>query len=90
MHVSCYACILVLIKIFNKRMCYTYVPQNMPRSFLVKKAKHPIDHGGKWSYKQPSSPTEGETAPSPCPPTSSANQNYLNFCYNGNSKSFYF
>lgn len=56
----------------------------MPRSFLVKKAKHPIDHGGKWSYRQPSSPTEGETAPSPGLSASSAvNQNYLNYCYNG-------
>ncbi|XP_054164859.1 zinc finger protein SNAI3-like [Oppia nitens] len=57
----------------------------MPRSFLVKKVKHPIDHSGKWYYKQPLSPTEGETAPSPCPSTLSPNPNYLNlnFCYNG-------
>ncbi|CAG2100602.1 unnamed protein product [Medioppia subpectinata] len=57
----------------------------MPRSFLVKKAKHPIDHSGKWSYKQPSSPTEGETAPQPYPHNTSPNPHYLdlNFCYNG-------
>ena len=37
----------------------------MPRSFLVKKAKYANDFGSsKLFYRQPSSPTEGETAPS--------------------------
>ena len=37
----------------------------MPRSFLVKKAKYANDFSSKLSfYRQPSSPTEGETAPS--------------------------
>ncbi|XP_035210814.1 transcriptional repressor scratch 2-like [Stegodyphus dumicola] len=35
----------------------------MPRSFLVKKAKYPVDHGNRWPYREPSSPTEGATAP---------------------------
>lgn len=45
----------------------------MPRSFLCyKKAKYPIDHSSKWSYKQPSSPTEGSLVPSFLPATSSS------------------
>lgn len=55
----------------------------MPRSFLVKKAKHPVDHHfGKWNYKEPSSPCEGETAPSPF--TS------LIICSNGSGKKQHF
>ncbi|XP_054707027.1 transcriptional repressor scratch 2-like [Uloborus diversus] len=38
----------------------------MPRSFLVKKAKYPVDHGNRWHYREPSSPTEGAVAPQ-CP-----------------------
>ncbi|GIY38274.1 hypothetical protein CDAR_107121 [Caerostris darwini] len=34
----------------------------MPRSFLVKKVKHPIDHASRWSYREPSSPSEAEPA----------------------------
>ncbi|GFR27343.1 hypothetical protein TNCT_249311 [Trichonephila clavata] len=37
----------------------------MPRSFLVKKAKYPVDHGNRWNYRDHSGPTEGATAP-PC------------------------
>ncbi|XP_023214432.1 transcriptional repressor scratch 2-like [Centruroides vittatus] len=37
----------------------------MPRSFLVKKVKYPVDHTNRWQYRQPSSPTEATPAPSP-------------------------
>ncbi|XP_067135571.1 transcriptional repressor scratch 1-like [Centruroides vittatus] len=39
----------------------------MPRSFLVKKPKYPLDYVTRWSYQEPSSPTEASTAPSPPP-----------------------
>ncbi|XP_076335228.1 uncharacterized protein LOC143238680 [Tachypleus tridentatus] len=39
----------------------------MPRSFLVKKGKQTADHCNRWPYRQPSSPTEATTAPSPPP-----------------------
>ncbi|GFT21077.1 transcriptional repressor scratch 1 [Nephila pilipes] len=42
----------------------------MPRSFLVKKVKHPID---RWAYREPSSPSEAEPAP-PCPPSPPSHQ----------------
>ncbi|XP_054713578.1 transcriptional repressor scratch 2-like [Uloborus diversus] len=35
----------------------------MPRSFLVKKVKHPVDHSNRWPYHEPASPTEAETPP---------------------------
>ncbi|XP_064466835.1 transcriptional repressor scratch 2-like [Ornithodoros turicata] len=48
----------------------------MPRCYLVKKAaaKHPGGpaSSGRWPYREPLSPTEGETAPSPPPPHSSS------------------
>ncbi|EEC14866.1 hypothetical protein IscW_ISCW021316 [Ixodes scapularis] len=41
----------------------------MPRCYLVKKAatKHPAGpaSSGRWPYREPLSPTEAETAPSP-------------------------
>ncbi|KAG8197574.1 hypothetical protein JTE90_021304 [Oedothorax gibbosus] len=39
----------------------------MPRSFLVKKVKHPVDHG-RWTFREPKSPPEAEPAP-PCSPS---------------------
>ncbi|XP_035207809.1 transcriptional repressor scratch 2-like [Stegodyphus dumicola] len=42
----------------------------MPRSFLVKKVKYPVDHVTRWAYREPSSPTEAAPAP-PCPPSPS-------------------
>ncbi|XP_035219897.1 uncharacterized protein LOC118192976 [Stegodyphus dumicola] len=32
----------------------------MPRSFLVKKVKHPVDHSNRWPYHEP---TEAATPP---------------------------
>lgn len=37
----------------------------MPRSFLVKKGKHLNDYFNRWVYREPSSPIEGEVAPTP-------------------------
>ncbi|GBM84559.1 hypothetical protein AVEN_154087-1 [Araneus ventricosus] len=45
----------------------------MPRSFLVKKVKHPADHANRWAYREPSSPSEAEPAP-PCPPSPPSHQ----------------
>ncbi|XP_067128633.1 transcriptional repressor scratch 2-like [Centruroides vittatus] len=41
----------------------------MPRSFLVKKGKNPVEHGSRWTYREPSSPTEAAPAPSPPSPS---------------------
>ncbi|XP_015930354.1 transcriptional repressor scratch 2 [Parasteatoda tepidariorum] len=36
----------------------------MPRSFLVKKVKHPVDHSNRWPYHEaPASPSEAATPP---------------------------
>lgn len=48
----------------------------MPRSFLVKKGKNPVDH--RWTYREPSSPTEAATAPSPPPPSHCLTVRYTN------------
>ncbi|XP_074604786.1 uncharacterized protein LOC141858066 [Brevipalpus obovatus] len=51
----------------------------MPRSFLVKKGRHPSDHFARWLYRAPSSPTEADVAPSPF---SSFQQNVNHFSIN--------
>lgn len=47
--------------------CYALrtLPVKMPRSFLVKKVKYPVE---RWAYREPSSPTEADSAPQ-CPPS---------------------
>jgi hypothetical protein len=55
----------------------------MPRSFLVKKGKHPTDYFNRWVYREPSSPIEGEVAPAPLVPSQVINNISI---YNNNPK----